>query len=193
MTTPYKNLLLTGPPGCGKTTVIRRVIEGAGDCRLAGFYTEEIRGQGGRVGFRAIGLRGTSTVLAHVDFHGPARVGKYGLDLAAFEDLVRRELGEAEGAAGAIVIDEIGKMECQSKLFVEVAARVLDGPVMVLATIAARGGGFIEQARHRTDVEIMPVSPGNRDGLPDLIVPRLRGGRGLARRMPNVVPKTVGG
>jgi predicted ATPase with chaperone activity len=30
-----KNLLLTGPPGCGKTTVICRVIELLDDLRLA--------------------------------------------------------------------------------------------------------------------------------------------------------------
>ncbi|MBU4398537.1 MAG: nucleoside-triphosphatase, partial [Planctomycetes bacterium] len=53
MSTPCKNLLLTGPPGCGKTTVVRRVIERLCDHRLAGFYTKEIRQQGSRVGFLA--------------------------------------------------------------------------------------------------------------------------------------------
>jgi DNA polymerase III delta prime subunit len=33
-----KNLLLTGPPGCGKTTVIHKVIERLERLRLAGFY-----------------------------------------------------------------------------------------------------------------------------------------------------------
>ncbi|MCL6508666.1 MAG: AAA family ATPase, partial [Bryobacteraceae bacterium] len=51
-----QNFLLTGPPGCGKTTVLRRVVELLGDLRLAGFYTEEIRERGRRVGFRAAGL-----------------------------------------------------------------------------------------------------------------------------------------
>ena len=40
---PAKNLLLTGPPGCGKTTVVRRVIHQLSHLRLAGFYTEEMR------------------------------------------------------------------------------------------------------------------------------------------------------
>ncbi len=48
MTTTPKNVLLTGPPGCGKTTVVRRVIEQLGDRCLAGFYTQEIRQCGGR-------------------------------------------------------------------------------------------------------------------------------------------------
>jgi len=51
-----KNLLLTGPPGCGKTTVLRRLVERLGGLRLAGFYTQELRAQGPRVGFEALSL-----------------------------------------------------------------------------------------------------------------------------------------
>ena len=52
-----RHILLTGLPGCGKTTLVRRVIEPLTDLRLAGFYTGEPRGTDGRrVGFEAIGL-----------------------------------------------------------------------------------------------------------------------------------------
>ena len=168
-----KNLFLTGPPGCGKTTVIHRVVERLGDWRLAGFYTEEIREHGSRVGFLAVGLSGDSVALAHVDFGGPARVGKYGVDVAAFDGMVRKELGGAESETDLLVIDEIGKMECRSKVFVAAVARVLDSPVAVLGTIAARGGGFIERVKGRADVEIMPVSIENSDRLPETIAARL--------------------
>ena len=40
-------LLLTGHPGVGKTTVIKQVAAALGG-RAGGFYTEEIRGPGGR-------------------------------------------------------------------------------------------------------------------------------------------------
>ena len=53
-----KNLLLTGPPGCGKTTVIRRLVERLANRRVAGFYTHEIRKKGQRVGFEVRGLNG---------------------------------------------------------------------------------------------------------------------------------------
>ena len=36
-------LLLTGPPGVGKTTVVRRVVVDLGASRARGFTTEEIR------------------------------------------------------------------------------------------------------------------------------------------------------
>ena len=168
-----KNVLLTGRPGCGKTTVVCRVIQRMGDLRLAGFYTQEIRRHGSRLGFEAIGLGGGSAVLAHVDFRTKRRVGRYSVDLAGFESLVAAELGESTDEVDLYVIDEIGKMECYSRLFVEAAARVLGGPVPVLAVIAAKGGGFISRVKARPDVELLTVSADNRDELPVELVHRL--------------------
>jgi nucleoside-triphosphatase THEP1 len=34
-----RNLLLTGPPSCGKTTAALRLAERLADLRVAGFYT----------------------------------------------------------------------------------------------------------------------------------------------------------
>ena len=79
-----KNILLTGRPGCGKTTLIKRVVEELA-LPAGGFYTEEIRQRGERVGFKIITLSGEEAVFADVDFRTPQRLGKYGLDLAALE------------------------------------------------------------------------------------------------------------
>jgi len=50
-------ILLTGFPGCGKTTLIKRVVQRLGHLSLAGFYTQELLGTDGRrVDFEAIGL-----------------------------------------------------------------------------------------------------------------------------------------
>ena len=75
-TSPMKNLLLTGPPGCGKTTVLTRVVEHLGDLRLAGLLTLELREHGQRVGFEAVGLGGHRVVLAHVRFQSLVSVGR---------------------------------------------------------------------------------------------------------------------
>jgi len=158
-------LLLTGPPGCGKTTVVRRVVELLKARRLAGFYTAELREHGQRTGFEAIGLGGDREILAHVDLHTGHRIGRYGVDLAGFEAIVRAELNGEPGEVDLFLIDEIGKMECVSPIFVEAVTRILDGPVPVLATIAARGGGFIAQVKARSDVEITTITAANRDGM----------------------------
>jgi nucleoside-triphosphatase len=169
-----KNVLLTGPPGCGKTTVIRRVVDRLGDLRLAGFYTQEIRQQGQRVGFEAIGLDGQATTLAHVDSRSSHRVGRYGVDVGGFEAILRAELVRPADSVDVFVIDEIGKMECLSRVFAEIVTRVLDSQVPVLATVAAKGGGFIAAVRCRTDVEMITVSTSNRDKLAEELACRSR-------------------
>jgi nucleoside-triphosphatase len=174
MDRPLKNILLTGPPGCGKTTVIRRAVEQLGDLRMAGFYTQEVRKQGQRVGFEAVGLSGGTSMLARVGFPSEHRVGRYGVDLSGFERIIRNEFGKPSDEVDIYLIDEVGKMECLSPVFVEAVNRVLDGPVPVLASLAAKGGGFIAQVKARQDVAILAVSTSNREGLPEELALRLR-------------------
>jgi NTPase len=77
-------LLITGAPGIGKTTVMRRVAEGLKHKGLRGFYTEEIREEGELRGFRLVNFDGTTQIIAHVDVRKRGRVGKYGVDVAVF-------------------------------------------------------------------------------------------------------------
>ncbi len=70
-------ILLTGPPQCGKTTVVHRVPENFPG-QAAGFYTREVRVAGRRVGFEIVTLDGDVAWLSHVDFPGPQRVGSTG-------------------------------------------------------------------------------------------------------------------
>lgn len=48
------------------------------------------------------------------------------------------------------------------------------GPVPMLATVAAKGGGFIAQVKARSDVEIVMVTLANRDSLPDELSHRIQ-------------------
>jgi nucleoside-triphosphatase len=48
-----------------------------------------------RTGFSITSLEGESAVMAHVDFRGPIRVGKYGVDVPAFERIALPALRDA--------------------------------------------------------------------------------------------------
>jgi len=164
-------LLLTGRPGVGKTTVIREVVRRL-EGPVAGFYTEEIReGGGSRKGFRIVDFDGWSRVLAHVELEGGPRVSKYGVDVEAVDEAVHR-LPES---APLYVVDEIGKMECFSEIFVRRVEALLDGEASLLATVARRGGGFPARVRERPDARVVEVTRANRDGLPDRIVEWIAG------------------
>src|SRR5690348_437528 len=102
-----RKVLLTGPPSCGKTTAILRLVERLRDLRLAGFYTEEIREGGHRVGFEAVGISsGQHATLAHVRSKSRHRVGKYGVEPTVLAPLVQAELIRPAGEVDLFVIDE---------------------------------------------------------------------------------------
>jgi nucleoside-triphosphatase len=169
-----KNLLLTGEPACGKTTIVRRVVERLGDLRLAGFYTEEVRRQGRRLGFQAIGLHGRRATLAHILFAAGPRVGRYGVDVKGFEAVVADELEQPPGQVDLFVIDEIGKMECYSERFIDATRTLLDGPLPVLTTVGHKGRGFLSEVKTRRDIRLITVTRENRDALPERLERELR-------------------
>jgi nucleoside-triphosphatase len=158
-------ILLTGLPGCGKTTAVIRICDALKDMRLAGFYTEEIRHNETRMGFRWKRLDGAEGTLAHVDIKGRFKVGRYGVDIAGFERDVVQILDEARTDVQLFVIDEIGKMECFSLKFVDAVRRLFPGQRAVLATVAQKGAGLIAEVKDYPAVKLFTLTERNRDSV----------------------------
>ncbi len=117
-------IFITGKPGVGKTTLVKRLYSLAPE-RFRGFWTEEIRERGRRVGFKVITTEGREGVLAHVGIDSPHRVGKYGVDVRGFEEVVLPILESCLPLCPKVVlIDEIGKMELFSERFVKVVESI---------------------------------------------------------------------
>jgi nucleoside-triphosphatase len=167
------HILLTGPPGCGKTTVIQCVIERLTGVKISGFYTQEIREQGRRTGFEMVGLgTGRRVLLASQHSASELRLRRYGIELSGLEEVVELELQNK--TPQLFVIDEIGKIELYSQKFIQSVERILDGDVPIIGTVAIRGGGLIQEAKLRSDTQIIEVDDNNRNHLPTQIAGRIQ-------------------
>ncbi len=159
-----KNILITGPPGIGKTTLIRKIERELMELHPVGFYTEEIRERGVRRGFELISLSGRKELLSHVDIRSPYRVSKYGVDVKGFENFLDFIPFFDQGTE-IVIIDEIGKMECFSDKFRTLVKKLLDSEKVFISTISLKGNGFIAEVKKRNDIRLFEMSPANRDSL----------------------------
>jgi len=57
------NILITGPPRCGKSTLIEKLVNRI-EWPVTGFFTREIKGKDRRVGFSKNTLDGKEGILA---------------------------------------------------------------------------------------------------------------------------------
>jgi nucleoside-triphosphatase len=170
-------ILVEGRPGSGKTTVARRLVAELRDLGVpvTGFVTEEIREGPRRVGFSVETVGGERRTLAHVGLPGPPRVGKYGVDLATFEEVALPAV-EATPKGGAAVIDELGKMELASKPFRAAAQALFDRPVPIVATAGLARHPLTDALRRRSDTEVLRITTRNRDRLPSELAARIASG-----------------
>jgi nucleoside-triphosphatase len=166
-------ILLTGAPQCGKTTLLQKVLtEYSGP--VGGFFTREIRKDGRRTAFEMVTLDGKTGILAGLHLAGPPKVSKYGVDLAALENVALPAIRDACQSGKLVVIDEIGPMETYSDAFCQTVLDTLDAGCLLFGTIVQRSTPFSERIKNRPEVEVIEVTSANRDALAKILFGRLR-------------------
>ncbi len=167
-----KKILITSPPGTGKTTAIKKFVDLAREkLKMSGFLTEEIRDKSGkRTGFKILTLDGKTGILADINLKSHYKVGKYGVNIKDIENIA---IPSIDTDAEVIVIDEIGKMECLSKTFVQKVFFLLDSDKILVGTIKEKGDEIIEKIKTHQDVELIKLTIENRDELPMMIFERV--------------------
>lgn len=159
-----KNILLTGKPGVGKTTIIQKAIDRLPPViETGGFITCEIRENAKRTGFKIKSLDGKEAILAHVDIDSSYNVSKYGVDIEALDSVAVDSILSSLDK-DIIIIDEIGKMELFSRKFKDAVKKALNQR-KVLGTIKSSDDSFTDKIRKRKDVDVIEVTKQNRDSL----------------------------
>ena len=170
-------VLIEARPGAGKTTAIGRLADLLREdgVPLGGFLTWEMREGGRRVGFEIETFAGERALLAHVDIEAPTRVGRFRVDVEAFERLALPAL-DPPGRKGVVLIDELGKMEQGSERFGKAVQELFEGSASpIVATVHTARHPFTDALKRRSDVSTVRLSAGNRDSLPAELAERLMG------------------
>jgi len=164
-----KNILITGKPGSGKTTLIAEMLKEL-SLDAGGFYTQEIREKGERKGFKITPLNGKEGILAHIDIESPYRVSKYKVNFKDLEEIGVNSILRSIKENKIVVIDEIAKMELFSEKFKKAVITALNSKNRVLATIKLTPSRFTEQIKSRKDTRVFHLDRENREKVKKEII-----------------------
>lgn len=163
---------ITGMPSVGKTDTLLKIISSleAHGYVVQGMITEPIVEKKHRVGFYVTNWTTKEReVFAHVDYEQKEKVGDYGVDISALENIGVPAIQQAiiNDNVNIIVIDEIGKMEMLSEKFCEMVIEALDSDKPIMVTLHKKSRTpLLQDVRRRDDIRILEVTPVNRNLLP---------------------------
>ena len=169
-------LLLTGPPGVGKSTVVSKVVlklKSAGVI-VGGCATAEERSEGARTGFEIRDLTsGRTGELASVSSKFGPRVGRYRVNLTDLAAVGAAGIEAAVASSELVVIDEVGPMELVSPEFRRAVAKCIDEGKPLLAVVHERLEDDILAKLRSKASSITTLTVENREGVADELASKL--------------------
>lgn len=170
-------IFLTGEPGCGKTTVVRKISEilASKGIKPGGIISGELRRSGARIGFELEDLMTREHgILAHVDQKDGPRIGKYCVNLPDIQRVGVAAIRRAMVEADVIIVDELGPMELHSMPFILAVEMALACPKHFVGTIHKRASHYLVTAiKSNPAYEIIEITPQNRQAISEKIAEQL--------------------
>lgn len=153
-----KNILITGKPRSGKSTLLRKVV-GTMNQKI-GFVTNEVRVNGERIGFEIETSKKERAIFSDARFETPYKISRYFVNLQNLETLLPSI--SVFGERDLLYIDEIGQMQLLSENFKKFVLQYLNAPNTCLATISSIfEDNFTKLIKERKDVILIALSEGN--------------------------------
>jgi nucleoside-triphosphatase len=170
-------ILVTGPPGIGKTSVLRRTVKALKNrgYKVGGIICREVREGGVRVGFEIMDLStGQRGWLAHVNQPTGPKMGKYHVNLTDLDVIGAGSILDAIQTADILAVDEIGPMELLSTALSNAILKAVESRKAVLGTIHYRlNNSLVDSIKMREDTEILRVTYENRESLHNLVANKI--------------------
>jgi nucleoside-triphosphatase len=170
-----KIVLLSGEPRVGKTTTLKKIIQMIGESNCIGFYTEEVRNEFDRIGFDCVSLDGKRQRIADVNLQSDIRMGRYGIDIVAFEDFVLQSISNSSSTSKIIIIDEIGPIQFLSTKFKQQINNILTGPNCVIGTIFYNKHPDIDEIKKIPGIKIYSMTSENRNTILENVIHEIQG------------------
>ena len=171
-TVPKPHIVLCAPKKTGKTTLIERIMQetkaGAPSIPVYGFQTKRFAGSDGvnRIYMFPAGHVQTNSLPSDTCYLGSTCGRVRDVCTATFETYGTALIRSAR-PGGLIIMDEIGHMEKDARLFLQAIFDALDGDIPVLASVRYTDGSidYLERIKNHPRVQLYMLTEENRDAV----------------------------